>query len=354
MYSTKFSPLLIVLYATLLLLVGCREDFTEIPSDIAVIATVNDSPHLLSVEEASVLLNSPSPPLLIEISKPEKFAQGHIPGAVNLWRPDYEDKANYPYGGIRATKEEMTGLLSGLGAQTDSLIIIYCTKGSVDAARFLWIMRGYGHQRIAMINGGKAAWQQAKLPLTQEATPLPPPGKFQFPKGYKQTDCAYFNDVIAAVRDSNVVLIDTREDYEFLGIPHLVGDKIVPFKPGAFMYGNIPGSIHINWSEAVDLHGDHTFKSLKDLKYNFTTRGITPDKKIIVYCQSGVRSAHTLFVLSEILGYPDVSNYDGSWIEWSYLNTNAHMAPVEHHTSEEDTKKIYADLVAGLSPEYKE
>jgi thiosulfate/3-mercaptopyruvate sulfurtransferase len=285
----------------------------------------------------------------LEISKPEEFAKGHLPGAINTWRPAYEDKENYPYGGIRASRPKMVDLLRKMGVKNDSLLVIYCTKGSADATRFMWIMREYGHDKIAMIDGGKTAWQHAGLPLTQDTTPSPLLSSYRFPAGFVQTNDASFHDVIAAISDTNTIILDTREEYEYLGTPYITGNKVVDFKPGGFISGAIPGAIHLNWSESVDLHGDHTFKSLKDLAYNFKNLGINPDKKIIVYCQSGVRSSHTAFVLSELLGYPDVSNYDGSWIEWSYLHVKVNLVPVEQHTSAEATKLIHENLVATLT-----
>lgn len=345
MYSSHFFNRLCFVFAVALLFADCKQDHPETENRTAENYAVGTSNYVLSVEELATLLTLPSPPLLVEISKPEEYAKGHLPGAINLWRPAYEDQENYPYGGIRASRSKMTALLRELGLKNDGLLIVYCTKGNADAARLLWIMRGYGHDRIALLDGGKSAWRHAALPLTQDTTPHRTVSKYHFPKGFKQTDYASFHDVIAAVSDTSFILIDTREDYEYLGIPYPVGSNIVPFKPGAFIQGAIPGAIHMNWSESVDLHGDHTFKSATDLEHNFRSRGITPDKKIIVYCQSGVRSAHTTFVLSELLDYPDVSNYDGSWIEWSYLHINADLVPVKHHTSAEATRQIHEDLV---------
>lgn len=346
----------VLLAAVLLLVVGCESTTTISTNDADPLGHTDSisSAYLLTVGEVSELLTSPSPPLLLEISKPEEFAKGHLTGAVNVWRPEYEDQENYPYGGIRASRAKMTELLNRIGAKSDSLLVIYCTKGSADAARFMWIMRGYGHDRIAMMDGGKKAWQHAGFPLTQDTTLLFPPSDYQFPKGVQSTDYASFHDVLAAISDTNAVIVDTREDYEYLGKPYLAGGEVLPFKPGGFIHGAIPGAIHLNWSESVDLHGDHTFKSLKNLAYNFKKMGITPDKKIIVYCQSGVRSSHTAFVLSELLGYPDVSNYDGSWIEWSYLHLHAKLVPVKHHSSPEANAQLHEELVTNLAITLKE
>lgn len=352
MYNSNSFRWLFLLMTAVLVLAGCE---ANLPDDAATEDenTGAASPYVLSVEEVAGLLDSSSPPLLLEISKPEEFARGHIPGAINVWRPDYEDGEHYPYGGIRASRQKTEALLSGMGLKNDDLLIVYCTKGSADASRFLWIMSEYGHERIALIDGGKTAWQQADLPLIKDQTAPRAISKYQFPKGSQQTGYASFHDVVASISDTNVLLLDTREDYEFLGIPYTSGNSINAFKPGAFTHGAIPGAIHINWSESVDLHAGHTFKSVSELEHIFKSRGITPDKKVIAYCQSGVRSAHTTFVLSELLGYPEVSNYDGSWIEWSYLHTKADLVPIEHHTSAEATRRIHESLVAAATPNLK-
>ncbi len=305
--------------------------------------------HLYSVEEVVAALATPHPPLLVEISKAEKFAQGHLPGAVHLWRPDYEDAQHYPYGGMRASREQVAALLGSLGAKQDELIIVYCTKGSADAARFTWILRGYGHERVVMMDGGKAAWQHAGHPLTKASGPRRASTDYAFPAAEKPDYSASLEEVLAAIADTNTLVVDTREDYEYLGIPHVVSNAVVRYKKGAFAPGAIPTARHLNWSEAVDLHADHTFKSLADLKYNFLREGISPDKRIIVYCQSGVRSAHTAFVLQDLLGYPNVKNYDGSWIEWSFFHAKDTTGKIEHHVGRDEVETIYTDLVASLS-----
>jgi thiosulfate/3-mercaptopyruvate sulfurtransferase len=330
----------------LLLLIGSCRQAAKAPPTTDEIADFGDSPYLLSVDEVAALLQSPEPPLLLEISKAVKFAEGHLPGAVNLWRPDYGDDENFPYGGMRASRDKMARLLGKLGATPDELIVVYCTKGSADATRLIWILRSYGHDGVVMMDGGKAGWQHAGHRLTKELAKQRPPTTYQF-AGPEMTDyIASSEDVLAAISDTNTIIVDTREDYEYLGLPHRSNNAVVRFKKGAFTYGAIPGARHLNWSEAVDLHSDHTFKSLADLNHNFLRQGITPDKRIIVYCQSGVRSAHTTFVLTELLGYPDVRNYDGSWIEWSFIHKEDTSGKLQRHSNAEETEVIYQELLA--------
>jgi thiosulfate/3-mercaptopyruvate sulfurtransferase len=333
------------LLALLVLAGGCRPGAEE-PSTTDDTAGFGDSPYLLSVDEVMALLQSPEPPLLLEISKAEKFASGHLPGAVNLWRPDYGDTDNFLYGGMRASRSKMANLLGKLGATPDKLIVVYCAKGSADAARLTWVLRSYGHDRVVIMDGGKAGWQYAGHVLTKEIAEQRSPTTYQFASPETTSHLASLEDVLAAISDTNTIIVDTREDYEYLGVPHIVNKSVIRFKKGAFTHGAIPGALHLNWSEAVDLHSDHTFKSLTDLSHNFLRQGITPDKRIIVYCQSGVRSAHTAFVLTELLGYPDVRNYDGSWMEWSFVHQQDTSGKLERHTSEKESEKIYQDLLA--------
>jgi len=329
---------------------GCRQDAAiVVVKEQETASSVAVSPYLISVSDVAALIGKAAAPLIIEVSKAERFGEGHLPGAVNTWRPDYEAAvAEYPYGGIRASREKMAKLLSRLGAKADDLIIAYCTKGGADAARLQWILRSYGHERVAIMDGGKEAWKLAGYPLTCRLAPKRSSTNYQFMGPIREDYFATLAEVVAAVTDTSVLLLDVREEYEYLGLPYVTHDSIARFKSGAFTYGSIPTARHLNWSEAVNLHSDHSFKSLADLNHNFLARGVSPDKDIIVYCQSGVRSAHTTFVLRELLGYPKVSNYDGSWIEWSYIHALDTLGMLQRHTTAERIETAYQELQEDL------
>jgi thiosulfate/3-mercaptopyruvate sulfurtransferase len=303
--------------------------------------------HLIETADVKKMYDKGQAFKVIEISKEAKFEEGHLAGAVNFWRPDYEGKA-YAYGDMRASPEEMAALLGDNGISPDDYLVIYDTKGSVDAIRFMWILDMYGHERMAVMNGGKAAWKADGFELTREEKETAPV-LYAFSGTPDYLSLARMEDVLAAMKDTNCVLVDTREPEEYHGLPYIYKGACYPYKKGAFTYGRIPGSVHLNWSDAVDLKGDHRFKSLKDLKYNFKKAGVTPDKKIIAYCQSGARSAHTLYVLTEILGYENVQNYDGSWIEWSYNYMHNANVAIERDIDDEDHKTQLAELKASLS-----
>ena len=303
--------------------------------------------HLIEVADVKQMYDEGKAFKVIEISKKGKYEKGHLPGAINFWRPDYEG-GGYAYGGMRASAEEMAQLLGSNGISQDDHIIIYDTKGSVDAIRFMFLLDLYGHAELHVMNGGKAAWKIAGYELSFEPNPAPTAIDYKFSSRPGYTHFASMEDVIAAMNDTNVILLDTREPEEYQGVPYINKGVCYPYKKGAYTNGRIPGSIHLNWSDAVDLDGDHRFKSLKDLKYNFEKAGITPDKEIIAYCQSGARSAHTTYVLTELLGYPDVVNYDGSWIEWSYNHVNGGKVPIEQDIEAEEHKNQMASLEAEL------
>ncbi len=223
-------------------------------------------PHLIETASVKKMYDEGSAFKAIEISKPAKYEAGHLPGAINFWRPDYEGKG-YDYGGMRASPEEMAALLGSNGIGPDDYLVIYDTKGSVDAIRFMWILDLYGHEQMAVMNGGKVAWDTDGFELTTEKTKTEAVS-YTFSAAPDYSSLAGMEDILAAMNDTTYILVDTREPEEYHGVPYISKGVCYPYKKGAFTYGRIPGSIHLNWSDAVDLNGDHRFKSLKDLKYN--------------------------------------------------------------------------------------
>ena len=321
------------------LLAGCQDvERTTAPVSSTTVKTSDWSSDsiqakgLISVESAYELLNDTTA-VFIEVSKKASYEAGHIENAIHVWRPDYSSKPNNEYGGMRASRLEMETFLSEKGIQPNDLIVLYDAKGNCEALRLAWLLNLYGHTQNLVINGGKVAWKKAGLELSREASPtLPSPTAYQFVNALDTNSLATFEEVLKAIENPNILLVDTREPEEFFGQPFKKEGKVYSWKKGASTYGCIPTALHLNWSNAVDLKDDHRFKSLKDLKYNVEQAGLTPDKEIIVYCHSGVRSAHTYYVLKEILGYPNVKNYDGSWVEWSYLYQQNPAIPIEQHT----------------------
>ncbi len=249
--------------------------------------------------------------MIIDMRKPQYYEQGHIEGAVNVWRDQLED-SSYPYGGMMATKESVERLLSRLGISNRHTLVIYDDRGCPDAARLWWLLKFYNFERVSLLNGGLEAWQGSGLKLSRDAVRYTP-------TSFKFTDYSNMHiwidkeSLIADINDqkSNMILIDSRTKDEFLGSTH---------KAGAKKAGRIPGSLHIDWAEAVDFKNHKRIKPAEQLRKIYHKYGVTEIDTIVVYCHSGSRSALTTFVLSEILGYPNVRNYDGSWTEWSYFD----------------------------------
>ncbi|MBL4650323.1 MAG: sulfurtransferase, partial [Aureispira sp.] len=213
----------------------------------------------------------------------------------------------FPYKGMMLEKQALELVLGQLGATSKSIFVLYDNSGNVDAARLWWILTTYGHSNTYLLNGGLQ--NTPKGLISQEITSNKP-AKFLFPKTERLNLKANKADVLAALTDSNTVLLDCCTLDEFTG-------KVI--KKNAFRSGHIPTAVHINYTQSIAYHQAYQFRSDQELALIF--RAIPKNKKIIVYCQSGVRSAHTTFVLHQLLGFPNVANYDGSWIEWSHDKT---------------------------------
>lgn len=252
--------------------------------------------------------------VLIDVRKPAEFLEGHIVGAVNVWRDQITD-TSYSYGGMMATKNQMENLLRSLGVASSDTIILYDAKADVDAARLWWILNFYGHDNARLLNGGLKAWQGigGELVSTSEETET---SDFEFSGQEQASIHASINEVEKASTEGSAIILDTRSTKEYSG------EKL---KNGAAWPGRIPTAINLDWPTSVDYSGDHRFLGADSLKklYEVANESLP----VITYCHSGVRSAHTLFVLTELIGHKSVRNYDGSWTEWSHLNPASETTP---------------------------
>lgn len=252
--------------------------------------------ELMNDEDADVVV--------IGSLNPSKLASP-ISGSFTMWRSDYSAAEGvYNYGGMRNTSEEMASILSNFGATKKSMIVVYASGSHHDAARLWWQIKQLGHKDLRFLDGGLNAWEGAGY-ATGNANPKVTPSKYVADE--KEFADADMDMVINAIDDDEWVIIDTRTDSENDGSS---------VKKGAFGAGAIPGSVHINWTNSNK--EDTTLKSVEELKAIYGD--LVKDKKVIAFCQSGVRSAHTTLVLKEVLGAKEVYNYDGSWIEWSYAH----------------------------------
>jgi thiosulfate/3-mercaptopyruvate sulfurtransferase len=206
-------------------------------------------------------------------------------------------------------KDQWEKLLSEAGVWPDQKIVFYGDNNNWFAAFAYWIARMYGHTDVALMNGGRKKWELEQRPLTTDPASVKAT-RYQA-KDIDLTFRAYMRDVHEYVgANGGKALVDVRSPAEFSG------DIIAP--PGlpetAQRAGHIPGAANVPWGQAVNEDG--TFKSKAALTELYGSKGITADKDVVAYCRIGERSSHTWFVLSELLGYPKVRNYDGSWTEW--------------------------------------
>jgi thiosulfate/3-mercaptopyruvate sulfurtransferase len=338
----QINPLLIVLF----LLISCKTDkapvlYSSSKDDIK-------ANNLINPQEAFELLKNIDQYIPIHVSKSGAFKEEHIPNALNIWRPDYASDISKPYGGLIPSKEKLQKLLQKIGFENGKTLLLYDIKANVDALRFAWVLSLYGFHEYKIINGGLAYWKLNALPLTDQDSNKPIRSSFTLNDYFENSIIASFEEVKNAIEDTNTILIDTREGYENKGEPFVKNNQLFSYKPGAFNRGSIPTAIHLNWSTFADLNGDHRIKSEEDLRYDLKKRGISPDKNIILYCQSGSRTSHTLYVLKNILGYENVKNYDGSWIEWSYNWSLDNSLPLEQICNEKRFQILYDSLQLSL------
>lgn len=266
-----------------------------------------EATYLIEANELKGIAQQPNIKI-IDFRKKEIYENEHIVGALNIWRTNIED-TSYPYSGIMASKTQIESLFGQLGITTDDTIIVYDDNGLCEASRLWWILQNYDFKNIKLLHGGISEWKSNNGQVT---TQIPKVNTAVF-KLTKHPKMQYYvsKEQVSDALNSNVVILDTRTSEEFSGKRQ---------KKGATKAGRIPNSIHIDWAETINYNGNKHLKSLKELEIIYSELNIKKNDSIIVYCHSGVRSAHTTFVLTQLLGYKHVKNYDGSWTEWSYFN----------------------------------
>ena len=246
--------------------------------------------------------------VLIEVDEDvEAYDKGHIPGAIKLdWKKDLQDGVRHDFIG----KDRLEQLLSEKGVSNDDTIVFYGGNNNWFAAYAYWYLKYYGHQSLRLLDGGRKKWELDSRELTDE---VPSREAATYTAQEPNQDIrAYRDDVIAAIGAQN--LIDVRSPDEFAG--RLLAPAHLP-QEAAQIGGHIPTAGNVPWSKAAN--DDGTFKKDEELKELYANAGLDEGKETIAYCRIGERSSHTWFVLSEILGYQGVKNYDGSWSEYGSL-----------------------------------
>jgi thiosulfate/3-mercaptopyruvate sulfurtransferase len=240
---------------------------------------------------------------------PDLYEEGHIAGAVKLhWRDDLQD----PVERDLVDKPTFERLLSERGIANDTTLVLYGDKNNWFAAYAYWSLKIYGHGDVRILDGGRQKWADEGREFTTE-TPQPQQADYKANER-DESIRTYRDSVRAQIGEQSKALVDVRSPQEY------AGDLIAPpgyEQEGAQRAGHIPTAASIPWATAV--RDDGTFKSADELRELYEGKGVTPEKEVTAYCRIGERSAHTWFVLRELLGYEDVRNYDGSWTEWGNL-----------------------------------
>ena len=236
------------------------------------------------------------------------YDKGHISGAVGWnWNSDLHTKVGRDY----VSRAELSELLSRAGVGDDTTVVLYGGNNNWFAAYAYWILKLRGFDNVKLVNGGRTKWELESRELTQDVPSYQPTGI---------TLTAPERDEIRARRDqvlsklADAAFVDVRSPEEFRG-EKLAPDHLPPEQ--AQVPGHIPGAANVPWAKAANEDG--TFKSADELRALYETEGVTDDREIIAYCRIGERSSHTWFALTELLGYRNVKNYDGSWTEYGSL-----------------------------------
>jgi thiosulfate/3-mercaptopyruvate sulfurtransferase len=246
---------------------------------------------------------------VVEVDEnPALYAESHIPGAIGFdWQRDLQDPVRRDFLG----PADFGALLGSRGISSEHTIVLYGDRNNWFAAYTYWYLKYYGHNKVLLLNGPREKWiadgrqTSAEVPSHAPATFTAKPGD--------DAIRARREEVLAAI-DAPTRLVDVRSPAEF------AGEIISPAgyeQEGAQRGGHIPTAASIPWAQAV--REDGTFKSAEELRELYGGKGVLDGAPIIAYCRIGERSAHTWFVLHELLGRADVKNYDGSWTEWGNL-----------------------------------
>jgi len=244
------------------------------------------------------------------------YDMGHIPGAHKIdWHTDLNDQVQRDY----VSRAEFQVLLRRLGIDDSTTVVFYGDKNNWWATYALWIFRLFGFTNVKVLDGGRAKWEAEGREMTTDIQKVTP-SNYTANERRDEPIRAFMGDVRKHL-DAKGKLIDVRSPDEFSGKKLHMPDYP---QEGAMRGGHIPGAKSVPWARAANADG--TFKSADELRAIYQGEaGLSPSDDVVAYCRIGERSSHTWFVLSYLLGYDKVRNYDGSWTEWG----NAVRAPIE-------------------------
>jgi thiosulfate/3-mercaptopyruvate sulfurtransferase len=244
------------------------------------------------------------------------YDTGHIPGAQKIdWHDDLNDPVQRDY----VSAEQFEALLRRKGIDESTTVIFYGDKNNWWAAYAYWVFQLFGFDNAKLLDGGRIKWEKEGREMITDV-PSFPPTQYKAKERDDERIRAFFEQV-REHSESGLPLVDVRSPDEFSGVrTHMVDYP----QEGTLRGGHIRGAKSVPWARAANADG--TFKSAEDLREIYEQeQGLKPSDDVVAYCRIGERSSHTWFVLTKLLGYEKVRNYDGSWTEWG----NSVRAPIE-------------------------
>ncbi|CAN5127839.1 sulfurtransferase [soil metagenome] len=246
---------------------------------------------------------------IVEVDEnPALYAEAHIPGAIGFdWKTDLQDQVKRDF----LDPQAFGDLFGNAGISNRHTVVLYGDRNNWFAAYTYWYLSYYGHDKVKLVNGPREKWISEGRPTS---TDVPSYEAMTFQAQSGDDSIRALRDEVLASLGSDVKLVDVRSPQEFSGeLIAMAGYE----QEGAQRGGHIPGAASVPWAQAVQEDG--TFKSADDLRELYGAKGVTDGADVIAYCRIGERSAHTWFVLHELLGQDSVKNYDGSWTEWGNM-----------------------------------
>jgi len=236
------------------------------------------------------------------------YTKGHIPNAITInWETELHDLPRREF----ISSEQLAKLFGEKGIGSDQTIVLYSGNNNWFATYAYWLFKYRGANNLKLLDGGRKKWELESRILNQDE---PRRSATSYSIGSERPELRIFRDEVTKRVETGGSWVDVRSPEEFRGEllapPHLPQEQ-------AQVPGHIPGAANITWSKTVNEDG--TFKSADELKKLYEAEGITSDKEVVAYCRIGERSSHSWFVLTELLGFPNVKNYDGSWTEYGSL-----------------------------------
>ena len=271
----------------------------------------SDPESLVSTAWVAEHLKDPSVRLVESNEDTLLYAAGHVPGAVHVdWTSDLNDQLRRDY----ITRSGFEQLMSRIGVTPATTVVFYGDKNNWWACYAYWVFRLFNHTNAKIMDGGRQKWELERRPMTREASVIAKT-TYKAPERDDSSVRAFRDDVLVHL-EKGLPLVDVRSPEEYTGqrlhMPNYPNE-------GALRGGHIPGARNVPWARAVNPE-DGTFKPADKLwEIYIGEQGLSADDDVVTYCRIGERSSHTWFVLTHLLGFKNVRNYDGSWTEWGNL-----------------------------------